>query len=143
LSSEFALLKQGSKYAIYCNETSKGIDIANNTRYLIPNDSTHNVLPNFIYEDVKFITSNGKERPSSIYKKKGKWGIVSLSGQELAPFIYYDIIEIKSSSSYLVEFEEDKFGYISTLFESNQVFNARDKKRSNYIIREHFKRKKL
>ena len=142
LSSDFALLKKNSKYAIYCNKTSKGIDVVNNERYLIPKDSVHKVMPNFIYDDVKFKTSFGEEKPTSIFKKKGRWGIVSVSGQELVPFLYLDIVQIENNSSFLVEFEENKFGYISTIFESSQVYNARENKKTNGIVREHFKRKK-
>ena len=97
---------------------------------------------NFIYDDVKFSTINGEDRPTSIYKKNDKWGIVTVGGHELVPFIYFDIIEIENSGSYLVEFEEDKFGYISILTESSYVNHKRENYASNSIVIEHFKREK-
>lgn len=142
LNTEFALLLKDSKYAIYCNETSKGIDYINNQRYIIPIDSTHSIKPNFIYEEVKFENINGEKKPSSIYKKEGKWGIPGLSIEPVVPFIYLDIKEVENYGGYLVEFELNKFGYISIVFESNGVYKRRSNKKDTYVVVEHFKRGK-
>jgi len=132
LSNEFALIRKDSMYAIYCTEASRGIDIRDNSRFLIPADSTHIISPDFIYEDVKFEEYNGEIKPTAIYKKEGKWGIPGYSEEPTVPFIYVDLINKENSKSFLVEFEEGKYGYISIVIDSNT--------RSKSVVVEHFKR---
>ncbi len=142
LDRNFALLQKGNKFAIFNIDQAKGIDPIRKERIVIAEDSVYTIEPNFIYEDVKFKRNNGNETTSSIYKKDGKWGILTVGGQELVPFIYLDIIEEENSGSYMVEFEEDKFGYISVVFESNEVMKGREITKSGSIVREHFRRNK-
>jgi len=142
LGSDFALLKKGANYAIYNTDISQGVDVEKKSRYLIPEDSIHSISPNFIYESIKFKNINGEEKASSIYKKGGKWGILTVSGNEIAPFIYHDIGLEEYYDTYLVEFEKQKFGYISLISESWYVHNKREKYISNNVVIEHFKRKK-
>jgi hypothetical protein len=143
IARNFALLKKGANYAIYNTKISRGIDVKNKTKFIIPKDSIHSVNPNFIYENVKFKTINGETTPSSIYKKNGKWGIITHRGNEIAPFIYLDIGLNEYYDTYLVEFEEQKYGYISIVKEGYYVYNNREKyKTSNGVVVEHFKRKK-
>ncbi len=141
LKYEFALLKKDSKYAVYSTDVSKGYDVFKNERIIIPVDSYYTVSPKFIYDDVKFKMIYGEEVPSSIYKKGDKWGIIDIRGQEMVPFIYNDIKEEKYGSRYLVEFEEEKFGYISIISESKNVIRGRENIGYKYVVREHFKRK--
>jgi len=139
-NNEFALLKKDSNYAVYSTEVSTGYNVFKNERIIIPVDSNYTVSPKFIYDDVKFKMVYDEEVPSSIYKKGDKWGIIDKRGQEMVPFIYNDIIEEEYGSSHLVEFEEEKFGYISIISESKNVMRGRENIGYRYVIREHFKR---
>ncbi len=134
LGVEYVLLRKDSKYAFYCLRTSRGIDYRNKKRIIVPMDSIHVIDPEFIYEDVKFIVVDGKEQPSAIYKKCGKWGIPGYLKEPIVPFIYYDMNPGEKGNSYVVEYEKDKSGYISIIRDS---YN-----RSKSIIVEHFKREK-
>lgn len=137
---DISILKKDSKYAIFSNELLRGIDVIKNERTIIPEDSTYSIIPKFIYEDLKFKSINGIEFPSWIFKKEGRWGLAGLGAEEIIPFIYFDITEEEHSPSYLVEFEEGKFGYISIMLESIHVIKARKNKKSTTIIKEHFNR---
>jgi len=141
LNNEFALLKKDSKYAVYSTDVSKGYNVFKNERIIIPVDSNYTVSPKFIYDDVKFKMIYDEELPSTIYKKGDKWGIIDFRGREIVPFIYNDIKEEKYGSRYLVEFEEEKFGYISIISESKNVIRGRENIGYKYVVREHFKRK--
>ena len=141
ISRDFALLKKGTNYAIYNTDISRGVNVKNKSRLLISKDSIHIVSPNFIYENIKYKTINEETQPSSIYKKNGKWGIVTNRGNEIAPFIYLEIGLKEPYDNYLVEFEEQKFGYITIVKENWYVSNKREDYSSGNIVIEHFKRK--
>jgi len=127
------LLKKDSKYAIYDTNRSGPFDINTRKPHLIPLDSTLNISVNFIYDDLKFEKVLDELRPSGIFKKDGKWGIPGFSTTPIVPFVYNDIKNNSyGGSSYQVEFEEEKYGYISLVFDSLN--------KSKYILFEHFKR---
>ncbi len=142
IDRHYALLKKNHKYAIYQTAFSQGIDLVANKRIVIPRDSSYKVSPKFIYQGVKFVEANDKKRSSNIYRKNSKWGILSTCGQEIVPFIYYDIIPQERSHSYLVEFEQGQYGCISIIYESTAVNRGREKPQSKFVIQEHFKREK-
>ncbi len=132
LNTNLALLKKDSKYALCCTENLKGIDLLTNQRYLIPIDSSYTIEPDFIYDQVKFIPMRGVEQTMAVYQKDGKWGIPSYASEPVIPFIYNDIKAGEYFNTYLVEFEEDSFGYISLVSDSHN--------KSKRVLVEHFKR---
>jgi hypothetical protein len=141
LSRHYALLIKDSKFAIYYIDIStRGVDAKTNKRVIVPQDSVHLVTPDFIYENVKFRNVNGKKQPSTIFKRNDKWGILTVGGQQITPFIYEDIGFQENFNNYLVEFEPQKFGYISLISESHYVFANRENFSSYSIVVEHFKR---
>jgi len=134
LDRHIALLKKEGNYALYMTDISKGTDVINNKRISISVDSVYKLEPKFIYEDAKFWDVDGEMRPASIYKKDGKWGMVTNPEKPIIPFVYDDIIKQEYYGNYLVEFEKDMYGYISLINDSHD--------RTNYIVVEHFNRQR-
>jgi len=89
----------------------------------------------FKFEDLKKVdmNANGFSNFYIAAKQKGKWGLISVAGNLITPFKYESIISIKHMPHALVEFEKDKFGYITINSEYDE------NRKTTYSINEHFK----
>lgn len=90
----------------------------------------------FEFQDLKYATTkeNRKARYFLFASKGNKWGIINYSGKTIVPFDYINIKSVDYNGHALVEYEEDKFGYISIIYEYDENENIK------YSIEEHFKK---
>lgn len=89
---------------------------------------------NFIYDDLK-VLNNTQNLPIHFYfsaQQSGQWGMVDLTGNQIIPFMYHSIESIEQGGQALVEYEKNKFGYVSIKSSSGE------KTKTIYSHAEHF-----
>ncbi len=130
------ICKQNNKYGFLTRSQLKGVPLNTNPfKKHYHEKGVFKPMVECVYDTIEYPDCRSKQ-PNYGYLKarlSDKWGIITLSGKPVTSFDFYSIKRIDFPGKALVEYEADKFGYISIQHEGTDRNPA-------YSIVEHFKR---
>jgi len=136
INNSVLVCKKKGKYGILFANQLKGIPADGNPyQEHIYKEDKYQPKIQFIFDDFKVAYNNQNQKSQFYFKaKKGKkWGIVNIAGNTLVPFQYISIKNIEENGFALVEYDINKFGYLSLRSEYSQT------QKTTYFHEQHFK----